>query len=165
MKQIIFILIFIFFWTLSSYSQNKISTDYSNNFYKKAFGTYLDSLESYFAPITELDPDWYKLKIKKNVAITFFLRDKFEKYEIEIFDNDSIISILNGSNKTIVLTEITPIHINNDKLTINFIDLEMSLKENTLREEIVSGCTLEYIFNCDSNKFIIEKSDFWFAIE
>jgi hypothetical protein len=145
-------------------------TDNDDNFYKKALSVYLDSLESYFAPIIELeskesDSDWHRLKIKKDEVITYFLKDTFKNYKVELFDNDTLISILDSPDKKIILTEITPIKIKKNKLEIDFIDFEVSSVKNNLFERIVSGCSLEYRFDCDSNEFILFDSAFWFIDE
>lgn len=170
MKQLIFIIIIVSLSSSKSYSQNNVMTDNDDNFYKKALSVYLDSLESYFAPIIELeskelDSDWYRLKIKKNDAITYFLKDTFKNYKVDFFDNDTLISILDSPDKKIVLTEITPIKIKKDKLEIDFIDYEVNSVKDSLFERIVSGCSLEYRFDCDLNEFVLFESTFWFIDE
>ncbi|RZT95382.1 hypothetical protein EV201_0001 [Ancylomarina subtilis] len=170
MKQLILILIVVSLSSLNSYSQTNVIADNDDNFYKKAFSVYLDSLESYFAPIIkldskELDSDWHRLKIKKDEAITYFLKDTFNSYKVELFDSDTLISILDSPDKKIILTEITPIKIKKDKLEIDFIDFEVSFVKDSLSERIVSGCSLEYRFDCDLNEFVLFESAFWFIDE
>ncbi len=165
MKSIIVILLLIVVSTSNSLGQSDVTGNNNVNFYETAFSTYLDSLESYFDPIVKLDSDWYNLNIEENKAITYFLSDTFKKYKIEVLNVDTIKTILQTSQEPIVMTNILPIQIKQNILTINFVGLEVSIKNNNLDEKIINGCTLDYRFNCDSNKFILEDADFWFVLE
>lgn len=126
--------------------QNAESTETkdSTNIYYQAFSIYCNQLS--FHDSTK------QLLVEDNSITTASIPKKIGVYNIQLLEYDGILRELKGKS-AISLIRIIPMRFENGFFFINIIPFGVSKVKNGLNYSNGGGCSVEFTYNCATNKF------------